>query len=163
MLHLIHKAMLHRSIISNLTAILFSCTVYANPTWTERLVYTVDNKTIVIGESEWSETKYDAFQSAFLDGLNKINVMKNASIETTYTEKVFNGKVNAEEFSKIRASNDMGEIVVVDSFAEREHVSDLHRVFVMLEVLPEKSLFSDLQKKVLEMLKKSLTFLSDLI
>lgn len=127
------------------------------------MVYTVDNKTIVIGESDWSETKYDAFQSAFLDGLNKINIMKNATIETIYTEKVFNGKITAEEFSKIKSSNDLGEIVVVDSFAEREHVSDLHRVFVMMEVLPEKSVIVDFKEKVLEMLRNILTFLNELI
>ena len=125
-------------IISN---ILLATFVYANPSWTERLVYTTDNITYVVGESEWSETKYDAFQSAFLDGLNKINVMRNTDIETTYIEKVYNGKITAEEFSTIRASNSFGEIVVKDSFAERERVSDLNRVFVLLEVLPSEDFF----------------------
>jgi len=108
-------------IISN---ILLATAVYANPSWTERLVYTTDNITYVVGESEWSETKYEAFQSAFLDGLNKINVMQNTEIETTYIEKVYDGKITAEEFSTIQASNSFGEIVVKDSTAEREHVSD---------------------------------------
>ena len=125
-------------IISNL---LFATTVYANPSWIERLVYTTDNITYVVGESEWSETKYEAFQSAFLDGLNKINVMQNTEIETTYIEKVYDGKITAQEFSKIQASNDFGEIVVKDSAAEREHVSDLHRVFVLLQVLPQEDFF----------------------
>jgi len=125
-------------IISNL---LFATTVYANPSWTERLVYTTDNITYVVGESEWSETKYEAFQSAFLDGLNKINVLRNTEIETTYIEKVYDGKITAQEFSKIQASNDFGEIVVKDSAAEREHVSDLHRVFVLLQVLPQEDFF----------------------
>ena len=125
-------------IISNL---LFATTVYTNPSWTERLVYTTDNITYVVGESEWSETKYEAFQSAFLDGLNKINVMQNTEIETTYIEKVYDGKITAQEFSKIQASNDFGEIVVKDSAAEREHVSDLHRVFVLLQVLPQEDFF----------------------
>lgn len=125
-------------IISNL---LFATTVYANPSWTERLVYTTDNTTYVVGESEWSETKYEAFQSAFLDGLNKINVLRNTEIETTYIEKVYDGKITAQEFSKIQASNDFGEIVVKDSAAEREHVSDLHRVFVLLQVLPQEDFF----------------------
>ena len=125
-------------IISNL---LFATTVYANPFWTEKLVYTTDNITYVVGESEWSETKYEAFQSAFLDGLNKINVMQNTEIETTYIEKVYDGKITAEEFSTIQASNSFGEIVVKDSAAEREHVSDLHRVFVLLQVLPQEDFF----------------------
>ena len=125
-------------IISN---ILLATTVYANPSWTERLVYTTDNITYVVGESEWSETKYEAFQSAFLDGLNKINVLRNTEIETTYIEKVYDGKITAQEFSKIQASNDFGEIVVKDSAAEREHVSDLHRVFVLLQVLPQEDFF----------------------
>ena len=86
--------------------------VYANPSWTERLVYSIDNDTFVIGESEWFENKYDAFQSAFLDGLNKINVMQNTEIETTYIEKAYNGKVTSEEFSTIKSSNDFGEIVI---------------------------------------------------
>lgn len=130
--------MLRLLIISN---ILLATSVYANPSWTERLVYTTDNITYVVGESEWSETKYDAFQSAFLDGLNKINVMRNTDIETTYIEKVYNGKITAEEFSTIRASNSFGEIVVKDSFAERERVSDLNRVFVLLQVLPSEDFF----------------------
>ena len=125
-------------IISN---ILLATTVYANPSWTERLVYTTDNITYVVGESEWSETKYEAFQSAFLDGLNKINVLRNTEIETTYIEKVYDGKITAQEFSKIQSSNDFGEIVVKDSAAEREHVSDLHRVFVLLQVLPQEDFF----------------------
>ena len=130
--------MLRLLIISN---ILLATSVYANPSWTERLVYTTDNITYVVGESEWSETKYDAFQSAFLDGLNKINVMRNTDIETTYIEKVYNGKITAEEFSTIRASNSFGEIVVKDSFAEHERVSDLNRVFVLLQVLPQEDFF----------------------
>lgn len=125
-------------IISN---ILLASFVYANPYWTERLVYTTDNITYVVGESEWSETKYDAFQSAFLDGLNKINVMRNTDIETTYIEKVYNGKITAEEFSTIQSSSSFGEIVVKDSFAERERVSDLNRVFVLLQVLPQEDFF----------------------
>ena len=125
-------------IISN---VLLATAVYANPSWTERLVYTTDNITYVVGESEWSETKYEAFQSAFLDGLNKINVMQNTEIETTYIEKVYDGKITAEEFSTIQASNSFGEIVVKDSTAEREHVSDLHRVFVLLQVLPQEDFF----------------------
>lgn len=125
-------------IISN---ILLASFVYANPSWIERLVYTTDNITYVVGESEWSETKYDAFQSAFLDGLNKINVMRNTDIETTYIEKVYNGKITAEEFSTIQSSSSFGEIVVKDSFAERERVSDLNRVFVLLQVLPQEDFF----------------------
>lgn len=140
-------------IISNL---LFATTVYANPSWTERLVYTTDNITYVVGESEWSETKYEAFQSAFLDGLNKINVMQNTEIETTYIEKVYDGKITAQEFSKIQASNDFGEIVVKDSAAEREHVSDLHRVFVLLQVLPQEDFFDF--SKWLDKIKNLLSF-----
>ena len=124
-----------------ISSILLTTSVYANPSWIERLVYTTDNITYVVGESQWSETKYDAFQSAFLDGLNKINVMRNTDIETTYIEKVYNGKITAEEFSTIQASNSFGEIVVKDSFAEREHVSDLNRVFVLLQVLPQEDFF----------------------
>lgn len=124
-----------------ISSILLTTSVYANPSWIERLVYTTDNITYVVGESQWSETKYDAFQSAFLDGLNKINVMRNTDIETTYIEKVYNGKITAEEFSTIQASNSFGEIVVKDSFAEREHVSDLNRVFVLLQVLPSEDFF----------------------
>ena len=124
-----------------ISSILLTTSVYANPSWIERLVYTTDNITYVVGESQWSETKYDAFQSAFLDGLNKINVMRNTDIETTYIEKVYNGKITAEEFSTIQASNSFGEIFVKDSFAEREHVSDLNRVFVLLQVLPQEDFF----------------------
>lgn len=135
------KVKLRRLIISNLLLTTISFSVYANPSWTERLVYTSDNLTFVVGESVWTETKYDAFQSAFLDGLNKINVMRNTEIETSYIERVYNGKISAEEFSKIKASNNFGKIIVRDSFAEREHVSDLNRVFVLLEVTPEQPFF----------------------
>ena len=125
----------------NLLSTTIAFPVYANPSWTERLVYSIDNDTFVIGESEWFENKYDAFQSAFLDGLNKINVMRNTEIETTYIEKAYNGKVTSEEFSTIKSSNDFGEIVIKDSFGEEERVSGLHRVFVLLQVLPSEDWF----------------------
>ena len=139
-----------------ISSILLTTSVYANPSWIERLVYTTDNITYVVGESEWSETKYEAFQSAFLDGLNKINVLRNTEIETTYIEKVYDGKITAQEFSKIQASNDFGEIVVKDSAAEREHVSDLHRVFVLLQVLPQEDFFDF--SKWLDKIKNLLSF-----
>jgi hypothetical protein len=114
---------------------------YADNSWIDKLAYTIDNDTYVVGESEWSELKYDAFQSAFLDGLNKLNVMRNTEIQTTYVEKAYDGKVSSQEFSKIKSSTDYGKISVKDSHYEHERISGLHRVFLLMKAEPKESFF----------------------
>lgn len=110
-------------------------TSYATPAWINKHVYTVDNYTYLVGESEWHETSELAFKSAYADALSKLNMIRNIEVETSFAENTKDGEeFSSNEFNLITSSNDYGNIVIKDSVNEREPVSTLNRAYVLLQV-----------------------------
>ena len=115
--------------------------VYSIPNdWEKRIVFKENGFTYAVGISDWRETTRRSIYDAYLNAMKNYNIFHNTTIDTEYAELFENGKFKkSDETLRQKSKNEIKKAKIVQQKIEREPISSLVRVKLLIQFVDEET------------------------
>lgn len=114
-------------------------TAYSIPkNWENEIAFQENGITYTVGISDWRENTQRSIYDAYLNAMQNYNIFHNTTIDTEYSESFTNGKLNEQNETLRKTSNNtIKRAKIIKRKFEREPASLLVRVKLLIQFTKE--------------------------